>query len=1697
MHLAVCAIFRNEAPYLQEWIAFHHLAGVDHFHLYQNRSDDDYQSVLRPFIEQGLVRIIDWPTRPPSQLEAYQHFINEHAGMPWWVAFLDCDEFLFSPSHQKIGEAIEAIAGPEWGAIGVNWMCFGSSGQDAPTAGLVTERFTSRPTDSFPPNRHIKSIVRMDKVQASGPNPHWFRTYGGTFSESGTELTGPHSPRPAHSFLRINHYHTKSRQEYLRRIARGNADGAPRRSPSEFDLYQAADIDDRVIWRFLPALRERMERNHRPEQMPVPRAEEPNAPYVLPPASEPRELPSDFASFRGYHRGETMLVCGCGASLSGVVAPERFISIGVNDVGRLFQPDYLVVVNPRSQFSGDRFRFVETSQARAIFTQLDLGIPHPNVVRFQLGKRGGTDLSGTQGLPYTRNSPYVALCLAVSMGAARIGLIGVDFSEHHFFAATGRHPLAGELTQINKEYGALAEECRKLGVEVFNLSAESRLTAFPKISAEQFARSSFVPAPAAAAISGRKIFFVNYRFLSCGEVFSDGLRNAGEDLSAETAAAYWDDPALPARIDEFAPDLLFVVHGRNYSKRFPGDPHRHRAAVWLLDEPYEVDDTSRFAQRFGTVFVNDPSTLGRHKNAHYLPVCYDPTLYHYRPGPREHQVGFIGGANPMREQMLVELARRGLLSYTIGGPWQAPEVRRVNQSQNIPAIQTANLYRQTRIVLNVFRAQHHFNREHITAISMNPRIYEALACGALVISERRPEIEKLCPEMPVFTGANEMVSTIEDLLSNPARFESIRRACIRRLAGHTYAHRLYTAFAAATGEQSEYPWVASAAVHMPAIPRAKQPSAILPDKGDPILSGWEAEPQCVEADGEAFVLRPRHAAAPGSETGLIGTEMYSGVRLAFDVYAQHGITFVAKIHQREQRNQSSNSYHLMVTGASAYLARHDHLFRSLTLNANGWNSIIVMWRDGTLSLRVNGKLECAIQDSLLSSGYCFVGAKVGSVRLRNLEVSAPGPEEPVVDVPVSTAPVYDLLYDSGPAAAEPLVSIVTTVYDRVSCLDACLRSVQGLNFDAYEHIVVADGPSAPVLSLIRSLIEDHADGRHPLRLASLRSRGNNWGIAPASVGLSLSSGKYICFLSDDNGYRPEHFEKLLAAMETDPGLGFVYSGCLYDGRLTLNFAPPAFGRIDLGQPLFRRELFDRYFGGTLPFNDLAWDWRLIERLLANRVRWKHIANPTFIFRLAKYPHLAPPKWPNGSRNGAGRSNPAVTKPRESAPDPVPPSVALPFTATPRRNLIYHLWPVHGPTWRWNIEQLKRRLDLFNGRRIVSIVHDHRSDNPEDVQSALEGHGCEFLVYPNHPSGETATFPEMLRRIASTDVNEVTFYAHGKGVKHEPAVPAAIRRWAEVSYRAALDDWPQVRAHLEQFALTGSFRRFGRFEAHHNLSDWHYHGTFFWMRHSRVFARDCFRVPRFYCGVEAWPGVHFARDEGGCLLLDALQQPASDEEFWEKHEADLARWESAQVLRQSAPDIRQTFAFDGCEQPPLHLRPDEFAWFLARLSEVEPHTLLAIGEHSEGVAWHVARRFRSMARDIEITVVHPTPPTSLAESIEDARHRFGQAVRLIDADPVSPGTRARVSGRYDAVLLEGECGYREGRRRFDLALSTGPRLIGLSGIADTDWHAQRRCGMSRLWTELRPSYAGEACSTGEWGGIGILSIEGVESGHSGT
>ena len=192
-------------------------------------------------------------------------------------------------------------------------------------------------------------------------------------------------------------------------------------------------------------------------------------------------------SFKGIHAGQSAVVCGCGVSAAGFRPSESLITIGLSDIGRLFDPTYLMVSNYLSQYPEHRREWILTSKARYIFTTLKyIELTTDNVVFCEPLKFAGTSFDRSDALNYSSTSAYAALCLAVHLGANPIGLLGVDFNDHHFFGETGAHPLSNELLNIQAEFATLNSTLRSKGVDVYNLSATSRLTAFRNVPLSSF-----------------------------------------------------------------------------------------------------------------------------------------------------------------------------------------------------------------------------------------------------------------------------------------------------------------------------------------------------------------------------------------------------------------------------------------------------------------------------------------------------------------------------------------------------------------------------------------------------------------------------------------------------------------------------------------------------------------------------------------------------------------------------------------------------------------------------------------------------------------------------------------------------------------------------------------------------------------------------------------------------------------------------------------------------------------------------------------------------------------------------------------------------------------------------------------------------------------------------------------------------------
>src|SRR5207249_4814381 len=129
-----------------------------------NMSDDEHREVLAPYVEEGTVVFHDWPVFP-GQLQAYERCIQEHRDDSRWIAFLDCDEFLFSPTRRKVSEILPEFE--EFPGVGVNCLAYGNSGHETRPDGLTIESYVCRTTNEFR-NRIIKSIVDPTRVERPG-----------------------------------------------------------------------------------------------------------------------------------------------------------------------------------------------------------------------------------------------------------------------------------------------------------------------------------------------------------------------------------------------------------------------------------------------------------------------------------------------------------------------------------------------------------------------------------------------------------------------------------------------------------------------------------------------------------------------------------------------------------------------------------------------------------------------------------------------------------------------------------------------------------------------------------------------------------------------------------------------------------------------------------------------------------------------------------------------------------------------------------------------------------------------------------------------------------------------------------------------------------------------------------------------------------------------------------------------------------------------------------------------------------------------------------------------------------------------------------------------------------------------------------------------------------------------------------------
>lgn len=266
---------------------------------------------------------------------------------------------------------------------------------------------------------------------------------------------------------------------------------------------------------------------------------------------------------------------------------------------------------------------------------------------------------------------------------------------------------------------------------------------------------------------------------------------------------------LALKVERTRPDVLLSAGGERIHPATVEAARRAGATtvLWTIDPLKPEDPRLALAPHFDFVFCGGTEMMQAlqaaplRRPAVWLPFGCDPELH--RPvslSPEEqrtygHDVAFVGSLHahmyPNRIEMLEALADRDLGVWGPGAhaiPPGSPIAAHVRGEGTGYELWT-RIYSASKIVLCA-----HYAGPGPRSRQASPRVYEALACGAFLLCDDRPDVTALfgdgC-ELAVFGDRDELRDKARHYLSHEKQRERIAQQGRRAvLAQHTYTHRL-------------------------------------------------------------------------------------------------------------------------------------------------------------------------------------------------------------------------------------------------------------------------------------------------------------------------------------------------------------------------------------------------------------------------------------------------------------------------------------------------------------------------------------------------------------------------------------------------------------------------------------------------------------------------------------------------------------------------------------------------------------------------------------------------------------------------------------------------------------------------------------------------------------------------------------------
>lgn len=225
---AVILVAKGESHYIAHFVKYHIALGFDTIFIYDNEDEPTYEKILvdnKIHPKYFVLHHIPGNTVARPQILGIHHFEIFHMQNYTHATHFDGDEYITLRKHHNIKELIRDYFVGNVAALSMNWKYFGSSGRKAYEDIPYPVRFTRC---QHGVDHHVKSIFQTDRVEKGTINAHYvipkegFCEIDSSFKAEGLPLWS-NLRRPA-DVIHLNHYKSKTFEEFVWSTARGRAD---------------------------------------------------------------------------------------------------------------------------------------------------------------------------------------------------------------------------------------------------------------------------------------------------------------------------------------------------------------------------------------------------------------------------------------------------------------------------------------------------------------------------------------------------------------------------------------------------------------------------------------------------------------------------------------------------------------------------------------------------------------------------------------------------------------------------------------------------------------------------------------------------------------------------------------------------------------------------------------------------------------------------------------------------------------------------------------------------------------------------------------------------------------------------------------------------------------------------------------------------------------------------------------------------------------------------------------------------------------------------------------------------------------------------------------------------------------------------------------------------------------------------------